>query len=364
MDLLPVIKGLLDRDVLFAAFNGEKGVEVWVSRSPDLQRIPWNELNDDHDSLVISPFKLENSCACLKGDVKLHSRSSLSDLEQINDAQSISRRSEEPPICWERAAHIQAVTSIRSEISNGTIEKVVLSRVIERPLEKSVLADLFMLAIQEQKDAFVCLFNSGEYGTWLGASPETLIEADDHSVRMDALAGTMVLTQAPKQAIDWGRKERDEQEFVTRNIIDILEKEGLERIEIDGPHVLLTSYAAHLHSIIQADRSGRSLSSLVTSLHPTAAVCGTPKSAAMEMIARVEPDDRGLYAGFWGPWQVNGHTHLRVNIRCMRWIEGHAYLHVGGGITAGSDPDLEWEETEQKAQAWLRPMRSLEARIS
>ncbi len=61
-----------------------------------------------------------------------------------------------------------------------------------------------------------------------------------------------------------------------------------------------------------------------------------------------------LYAGFWGPWNAEGPTELFVNLRCMQVRSGKVQLHVGAGITAGSDPEMEWTETVRKADTWLR----------
>ena len=94
----------------------------------------------------------------------------------------------------------------------------------------------------------------------------------------------------------------------------------------------------------------------------------TPDFAFMlDTLARVEAHawaeheahERGCYTGFWGPWNPDGRTELYVNIRCLRHMDGKAVIFTGAGITAGSDPQKEWEETEQKAQTWLRPIAAL-----
>ena len=82
----------------------------------------------------------------------------------------------------------------------------------------------------------------------------------------------------------------------------------------------------------------------------------------MDLIGRLEPSPRSLYAGYWGAWRWYGRTELMVNIRCLRIQKELAVLHVGGGITAESDPDSEWEETEQKARTWQVPIGSLTIR--
>ncbi len=364
MELRPVIAHLLQRNILFTAFTGGAGVEIWISRPAELEQVPWQVLDRCRDVFIVCPFRTAPTCSVLNPFLKIHSGSEDKDLQRIDEAVPFSPRSQQPPVSWQRTDHENAIGSIQASIAAGATKKVVLSRTLPISIDDHVLLDLFFSAVEEQNGTFVCLLNSAEYGIWLGASPETLVQADKEQVCVDSIAGTMKLESAPDDAAEWGQKERDEQEFVTRGIIDTFKKLGADGIEVQGPFVLRTPYSAHLYSRLGVERKRSSLSKMVQRLHPTPAVCGTPKDMAADLIARLEPHDRSLYAGFWGPWQVEGSTHLWVNIRCMRYIGTQAYLFVGGGITAESETALEWEETEQKAEAWLRPLRALQPRIS
>jgi isochorismate synthase len=83
-------------------------------------------------------------------------------------------------------------------------------------------------------------------------------------------------------------------------------------------------------------------------LHPTSAVCGLPKEPATVFIRQQEGYDRSYYSGFLGPVQVDGESHIFVNLRCMQLFEDTALLYAGAGITADSEPDKEWQETKLK----------------
>ncbi|MFT7281747.1 MAG: isochorismate synthase, partial [Cyclobacteriaceae bacterium] len=84
-------------------------------------------------------------------------------------------------------------------------------------------------------------------------------------------------------------------------------------------------------------------------LHPTSAVCGMPLQPALNFIKEVEGYERGLYAGFLGPVNFNNLTHLFVNLRCMQIINDQKIrLYAGAGITADSDPNKEFVETQLK----------------
>jgi isochorismate synthase len=75
-----------------------------------------------------------------------------------------------------------------------------------------------------------------------------------------------------------------------------------------------------------------------------------PKAAARAHILRKEGDTRSFYTGYLGPVGLNGKTSLFVNLRSARYARDTLYLHVGGGIVAGSDPAQEWQETVEKTR--------------
>jgi len=96
------------------------------------------------------------------------------------------------------------------------------------------------------------------------------------------------------------------------------------------------------------------LAGLLRRLHPTSAVCGTPKEAAREFILNEEGPTRGFYTGYLGPRGIDGSTSLYVNLRCGRISDNRIFLHVGGGIVAESEPELEWAETVEKTHTLAR----------
>jgi isochorismate synthase len=75
-----------------------------------------------------------------------------------------------------------------------------------------------------------------------------------------------------------------------------------------------------------------------------------PKQPALEFLAQHEGYQRGYYTGYLGPVNVDGTTHLFVNLRTAQIIGANAYLYVGGGLVSSSDPELEWQETVEKTK--------------
>jgi isochorismate synthase len=89
-------------------------------------------------------------------------------------------------------------------------------------------------------------------------------------------------------------------------------------------------------------------------MHPTSAVCGMPLEPATEYLLRQEGYDRAFYTGFLGPVQLEEETSLYVNLRCMKWHGQKAWLYAGAGVTADSDPELEFRESEMKMETLHR----------
>ena len=107
----------------------------------------------------------------------------------------------------------------------------------------------------------------------------------------------------------------------------------------------------------------KTLVELIETLHPSPAICGLPRDQAQDFIQQNEALDRKFYAGYLG--LVHAHlaqasigfeglhsieADLYVNLRCMEYQSGTAIVYVGSGITSGSQPEKEWEETILKAQ--------------
>lgn len=186
-------------------------------------------------------------------------------------------------------------------------------------------------------------------GTWLGASPELLLESADGDVRTVALAGTRTanLGDAP-----WGEKELREQSLVTEHIQKVMDYLDIQEINIQGPETYTIGHVAHLKTSLSGKMDmpdPEKLRRLMGELHPTPAVGGTPKTWAMEAIRDLEETLRTYYAGYMGVWNhQQSRCAIYVNLRCMSWDGETAYVYAGAGITKDSNPEAEYQETEEK----------------
>lgn len=345
----------------FAAFRlpGTTHVTLWAQQTPELDRVEngfWWELND---VFLLSPFRSSERTPLIRSDVEL----TFGDAEPHWQRLMECTGSKEPARPTHQGSTLQegflaAVRLAQQRCASGEVEKIVLSRTIELPIGERDAPGLFEEALSILPDAFVALVVTAEHGCWLGATPERLILAENDTMEVDAVAGTVPIQLAPNDVAGWGEKERHEQRVVTKRIVSDLIDQGARDIVITGPEVLVAGPVAHLRTRITAHVEGRGVEELAATIHPTPAVCGIPTDKARELITTLEDRDRELYAGFWGPWSADGRMELYVNIRCMRVHADHSELRVGAGITTGSVPEKEWEETEHKADSWRQLVRT------
>ncbi len=229
-------------------------------------------------------------------------------------------------------------------INEGILDKVVLSRKLTIPGHFSILAS-FKNIINTYPTAFRYLFFHPKIGVWLGASPEQLVQIKKDQFETVALAGTKLVSDA----VDWTPKEMTEQKIVIDYIVSKISARA-KNIAVSEPQTIQAGNLAHLKSVITGQLTADfSALDLITTLHPTPAVCGLPKATATAFILENENYNRSYYSGFLGEYNSQDATDLFVNLRCMQWEKEVVHVYVGCGITADSDPKLEYIETENKS---------------
>ncbi len=259
-----------------------------------------------------------------------------------------------------------------SEISSGNCQKIVLSRSFEVPLSKPVLT-IFQQLLEAYPNAFCYLWYHPKIGMWCGATPEILIKSKGLEFTTMSLAGTQNLIVGEEHP-QWASKELEEQQLVTDYIAEVLQLRAKE-VHVAKAESIKAGHLWHLRSKITGRFFHSRFKDLVTALHPTPAVCGLPLSYAKHFILENENYNRMFYTGFLGELNfteetprnknrknqensayraVHSTSELYVNLRCMQLRNNKATVYVGGGITAGSQAQNEWLETQSKAQTLLR----------
>lgn len=256
----------------------------------------------------------------------------------------------QPTITTDGKSEFEAlVRKAIEQIQIGTFEKVVLSRKEVLDVEVDVLK-VFSKLLKLYPSAFRYVFFHPKSGFWTGATPEQLLKIEQNQLKTVALAGTQVHHEGE---IIWAEKEQKEQEFVTDFIAKNLEDFVFD-LSFSKPYSAKAGNLVHIKTDISARlKNENSLGEIVRVLHPTPAVCGSPKELAMKFIEQNENYDREFYSGFLGElnWSATNSTttDLYVNLRCMKIEQGKPAVFVGCGITKDSDPEKEFFETANKA---------------
>ena len=252
------------------------------------------------------------------------------------------------------------------EIKNETFQKVVVARnkSIEIPSHFNPF-EFFESLTDHYKNAFVYLTYIPDAGSWIGATPETLIYINKNNhFRTVALAATQVYREGEDlEDTTWSQKDIEEQAMVSRYIINCFKKIRLREFEEIGPRSHLSGNLVHLKTEYKVDMDQVSFpqlgSVMLELLHPTSAVCGMPKEPSKDFILENEDFDREYFSGFLGPVNVLDETSIFVNLRCMKLMTNAVKLFAGAGIISNSNPEKEWIETENKMDTLLKVFREL-----
>lgn len=257
---------------------------------------------------------------------------------------------------------IEQVETAINEIEAGKFKKVVLSRTKNINISNDFeIVTVFDKLCAAYPNAFVSAVSIPSLGiVWMGATPETLVSQDAQGIfRTMALAGTQSAYDADGNLIKtsealWRQKEIEEHALVSRYIVSCLKKIRVREFEEDGPKTVIAGNLMHLRMDFMVDTVEINFPEMATVmldlLHPTSAVCGMPKEPAKQFILANEKYNREFYSGFLGPVNIQQESHIYVNLRTMKLQNGVATLYAGCGITADSNAEKEWTETEMKLQ--------------
>ena len=241
-----------------------------------------------------------------------------------------------------------------TDIREGALSKVIISRQIPFARTDTSLGNTFFQLQEKTPNAFTYLVNLPYAGIWMGATPEVLVKSAGERFETVSLAGTQVRKYDGEEYY-WSTKDIEEQAFVSRYMLDVFFNFDIHQYKTIGPETLESGKVAHLKTsfFFPKEKVENQLGNFVAELHPTPAVCGLPKDLAHQYICENELYQRKYYTGYLGPWRLDGKVSLFVNLRCMEITSDEYILYAGGGITARSVPEKEWDETNQKAKTLL-----------
>ncbi|MDP6361528.1 MAG: anthranilate synthase component I family protein, partial [Planctomycetota bacterium] len=200
-------------------------------------------------------------------------------------------------------------------------------------------------------------------------SPEVLVRLEGNEVEVRPIAGTRPRGITEEEDLALGEELlKDEKERAEHIMLVDLGRNDLGRIaDIGSVHVNEQmvierySHVMHIVSNVKANlKKGMDSYDVLRATFPAGTVSGAPKIRAMEIIDELEPNRRGPYAGAVGYFSFSGNMDTAIAIRTLVIKNNRAYLGVGAGIVADSDPDREYEETMNKGKALLKAIEMAE----
>lgn len=245
------------------------------------------------------------------------------------------------------------------------MDKVVLARSMRQPLTEACTAlDLLEDLWRAEPESWPYFLAWPGGPQLLGATPEELFTRRGSRLRTMALAGTRprgvgrMEDRALGRALLDGAKEQHEQGVVVHWLKETLAPLCEGELRVGARRLRRLGRVQHLQSQVEGRlRKGQGDVHVLEALHPTPALCGAPRPAALEWIRRNEGQARGLYGGVLGILEPNG-SQCRVAIRGALASKGHVRLWAGAGLVPGSVADDEWQETSLKLdtlfKAWRR----------
>ena len=253
-----------------------------------------------------------------------------------------------------------AVDSAVTRINSGELDKVVLARDIIAQLDEPLHIGALLIRLNEEFPECWTFSVDG----LVGATPELLVRLSKSLITSRILAGTIRKTGDDERdlalagSLASSSKDLEEHEYAVRSVAEALEPFCSSTNVPESPFVLHLANVMHLATDVTGalteSKQRVDAFSLLKSLHPSAAVCGTPRNIAFDIIDEIEGMNRGRYAGPVGWIDASGDGELGIALRTGQISGKEIHIYAGCGIVAGSNPEKELEESNAK----MIPMRS------
>jgi menaquinone-specific isochorismate synthase len=315
--------------------------------------------SEDADS---APVRLRRAAEALRAELATTQDIPSADPPSVEGRGQVTDRR-----AWEVAVE-ESLAAIRA----GQVSKVVLARTLDVETSESVEpVDVVAHLWEVNRGSHVFLFEPEPGAAIIGAAPETVATLRDGVFHATAVAGSIRRGRSPREQAELAarllasEKDRNEQRIALDDMVARLETVGHQIRTDPQPHVLTLARIQHLETEIRASvPSGTGILDLLRLLHPTPAVCGLPRDAAMALVADEESFDRGWYAGPVGWFDGDGNGIFAPALRTAVLHEGTWRLFAGAGIVEGSVPALEWEETGIKFTPVLEALKASGVRVT
>ncbi len=261
----------------------------------------------------------------------------------------------------------ESVLKCKQYIKEGDIFQVVLSHRLETDFQSSPF-DIYRALRTINPSPYMYFLKLGDIKI-VGSSPEVLVRLEDEIVEVRPIAGTR------PRGVSEGEDKRlarellnDEKEMSEHIMLVDLGRNDVGRVSQKGSvevnELMVIEKYSHVMHIVSNVRGklerGMDCYDVLKAAFPAGTVSGAPKIRAMEIIEELEPTRRGIYAGAVGYFSFSGNMDMAITIRTLLIKGNTAYLGVGAGIVADSEPEREFEETMNKGKALIKAIELAE----
>ena len=268
---------------------------------------------------------------------------------------------------WPKTEFENAVRDIKELIAAGECYQVVISQCFTKRTGASAVS-IYRAMRSLNPSPYMFLLQIGGRSI-IGASPEMLVRCRGKQLEYRPIAGTRPRGNSDEEDARLAAEmQGDVKEVAEHQMLVDLGRNDLGRVAEYGSvkvsglmSVEKYSHVQHLVSYLSAElRNGFDRFDALAACFPAGTVSGAPKVRAIEIIQKLEPTPRGVYAGAVGYFDYAGNMDTCIAIRTMVLENGEAKVQAGAGIVADSVPELEFEETVNKARALLKAIEIAE----
>ncbi|MBR7794406.1 anthranilate synthase component I [Undibacterium sp. FT147W] len=297
--------------------------------------------------------------------------------QRLKDLRAMLRRSVDAPVTsasvrtesirdFAKEDYLKAVEKAKEYIMAGDLMQVQVGQRIKKPYVDSPLS-LYRALRSLNPSPYMYFYNFGDMQI-IGASPEILVRNESlndgsRKVTIRPLAGTRPRGTTPERDAELAKELLADPKEIAEHVMLIdLARNDIGRIATTGSvkvtdQMVIEKYSHVQHIVSNVEGTLQpQLSNLdvLKATFPAGTLSGAPKVRAMELIDELEPVKRGIYGGACGYLSFGGEMDLAIAIRTGVLKDGMLYVQAAAGVVADSIPEMEWQETENKARAVLR----------
>ncbi len=352
-DMLGLPDGMFVRPTVMAVFDG---VDDTISIVTPARPVPGI---DGEAAYAAATARVEETIARLNGPLPRPTANAMPKAE----AEPAEVRSN-----FTKDAFKAAVDKAKEYIHAGDAFQIVPAQRFEVAFDRPPF-DLYRALRRLNPSPFLFYLDYGDFAV-VGSSPEILVRARDGEVTIRPLAGTRRRGTTPAEDLALAEDlANDPKELAEHLMLLDLARNDVGRVsEIGSVEVTAQfeierySHVMHLSSTVVGKLDGKydEVGALIAGF-PAGTVSGAPKVRAMEIIDELEPTKRGVYAGCIGYFASNGSMDTCIALRTGVVKDGVLYVQAGVGVVADSDPEAEFQESQQKARALIRAAETAQA---